>query len=43
MTQVASAIALGSLAATSIVQSLLAEDVGLPVPAWPEPPPTTVG
>jgi thioredoxin reductase len=42
MTQVASAIALGSLAATSIVQSLLAKDVGLPVPEWTGPPTTTV-
>ncbi|WP_197694115.1 NAD(P)/FAD-dependent oxidoreductase, partial [Mycobacterium sp. 852002-40037_SCH5390672] len=32
MPQVASAIATGSLAATSIVQSLLAEDAGLPTP-----------
>src|ERR1700756_3823707 len=32
MPQVASAIAAGSLAATSIVQSLLAEDAGLPTP-----------
>jgi thioredoxin reductase len=32
MPQVASAIATGSLAATSIVQSLLAEDAGLPIP-----------
>lgn len=32
MPQVASAIATGSLAATSIVQSLLAEDAGLPMP-----------
>jgi len=42
MTQVASAIALGSLAATSIVQSLLAKDVGLPVPEWTGPLTTTV-
>jgi thioredoxin reductase len=34
--QVASAIAAGSLAAVSVVQSLLAEDCGLPVPAWSE-------
>jgi thioredoxin reductase len=32
--QVASAIAAGSLAATGVVQSLLAEDYGLPVPEW---------
>ncbi|BBY50431.1 hypothetical protein MARA_38990 [Mycolicibacterium arabiense] len=37
MSQVASAIASGSLAATSVVQSLLAEDVGLPVPEWTVP------
>jgi thioredoxin reductase len=36
MPQVASAIATGSLAAASVVQSLLAEDVGLPVPEWRE-------
>ena len=36
MPQVAAAIAAGSLAATAVVQSLLAEDVGLPVPAWRE-------
>jgi thioredoxin reductase len=40
MPQVASAIATGSLAATSIVQSLLAEDVGLPIPEWTGPPST---
>jgi thioredoxin reductase len=34
--QVASAMAAGSLAAVSIVQSLLADDCGLPVPAWTE-------
>ena len=33
-TQVAAAIAAGSLAATAVVQSLLAEDVGLPFPSW---------
>lgn len=38
MTQVASAIALGSQAAMSVVQSLLAEDVGLPIPEWTGPP-----
>jgi thioredoxin reductase len=32
--QVASAIAAGSLAAMSVVQSLLADECGLPVPAW---------
>jgi thioredoxin reductase len=36
MPQVAAAIAAGSLAAASVVQSLLAEDVGLPVPEWRE-------
>ena len=36
MPQVATAIAAGSLAATAVVQSLLAEDVGLPAPAWRE-------
>jgi thioredoxin reductase len=36
MPQVAAAIATGSLAAASVVQSLLAEDVGLPVPEWRE-------
>ena len=40
MPQVASAIATGSLAATSIVQSLMAEDVGLPIPEWTGPPST---
>ena len=34
--QVASAIAAGSLAAVSVVQSLLADDCGLPVPEWSE-------
>ncbi|OBB96472.1 NAD(P)/FAD-dependent oxidoreductase [Mycobacterium sp. 852002-40037_SCH5390672] len=34
MPQVAAAIASGSLAATAVVQSLLADDVGLPVPEW---------
>jgi thioredoxin reductase (NADPH) len=34
--QVASAIAAGSKAAASVVASLLAEEHGLPVPAWPE-------
>jgi thioredoxin reductase len=34
--QVASAIAAGSLAAVSVVQSLLADDCGLPVPDWSE-------
>jgi thioredoxin reductase len=33
--QVAGAIAAGSMAATAAVQSLLADDFGLPVPAWP--------
>jgi len=36
MPQVAAAIAAGSLAAASVVQSLLAEDVGLPVGEWRE-------
>ena len=35
MPQVAAAIAAGSTSAAAIVQSLLAEDVGLPVPPWP--------
>lgn len=35
--QVAAAVAGGSLAATAIVQSLLADEVGLPVPPWPVP------
>jgi thioredoxin reductase len=39
MPQVASAIATGSLAAASVVQSL-AEDVGLPIPEWTGPPST---
>jgi thioredoxin reductase len=34
--QVGSAIAAGSLAAVSVVQSLLADDCGLPVPDWSE-------
>ena len=34
--QVASAIAAGSLAAVSVVQSLLADECGLPVPDWSE-------
>ena len=34
--QVASAIAAGSLAAVAVVQSLLADDCGLPVPEWRE-------
>lgn len=34
--QVASAIAAGSKAAASVVASLLAEEHGLPLPAWPE-------
>jgi thioredoxin reductase len=36
MPQVAAAIATGSLAAASVVQSLLAEDYGLPMPEWRE-------
>jgi hypothetical protein len=36
MPQVASAIATGSLAAASVVQSLLAEDVGPPIQEWRE-------
>lgn len=35
MPQVAAAIATGSLAAAAVVQSLLADDTGLPVPPWP--------
>jgi len=35
MPQVAAAIAAGSLAAAAVVQSLLADDVGLSVPPWP--------
>ncbi len=35
MPQVAAAVASGSLAAAAVVQSLLADDVGLPVPPWP--------
>lgn len=37
MPQAAAAVASGSLAATAVVQSLLADEVGLPVPPWPEP------
>ena len=37
MPQVAAAVASGSLAAAAVVQSLLADDVGLPVPPWPVP------
>ncbi|MGU3654262.1 FAD-dependent oxidoreductase [Mycolicibacterium sp. A43C] len=37
MPQVAAAVASGSMAATAVVQSLLADDVGLPVPPWPVP------
>ena len=33
--QVAAAISAGSLSAAAVVQSLLADDVGLPVPPWP--------
>jgi thioredoxin reductase len=36
MPQVAAAIATGSLSAAAVVQSLLADDVGLPVPPWPQ-------
>ena len=36
MPQVAAAIAAGSLAATAVVRSLLADDFELPVPAWRE-------
>jgi thioredoxin reductase len=35
MPQVAAAIAGGSLSAAAVVQSLLADDFGLPVPPWP--------
>jgi thioredoxin reductase len=35
MPQVAAAIAAGSTAAAAVVQSLLADDFGLPVPPWP--------
>jgi thioredoxin reductase/SAM-dependent methyltransferase len=35
MPQVAAAVAAGSLAGTAIMQSLLGEEVGLPVPPWP--------
>ncbi|GFG55165.1 NAD(P)/FAD-dependent oxidoreductase [Mycolicibacterium agri] len=34
MPQVAAAIAAGSMAAAAVVQSLLADDVGLPAPEW---------
>lgn len=37
MPQVAAAVSSGSLAAAAVVQSLLADDVGLPVPPWPVP------
>lgn len=37
MPQVAAAVASGSLAAAAVTQSLLADEVGLPVPPWPEP------
>ncbi|MGW0162942.1 FAD-dependent oxidoreductase [Mycobacterium sp. NPDC003323] len=37
MPQVAAAVAGGSMAAAAVVQSLLADDVGLPVPPWPVP------
>lgn len=37
MPQVTAAVAAGSLAAAAIVQTLLADDVGLPVPPWPQP------
>lgn len=36
MPQVAAAVASGSLAGTAVVQYLMAEDVGLTVPPWPE-------
>lgn len=35
MPQVAAAMAAGSLAGAAMVQTLLADEVGLPVPAWP--------
>ena len=35
MPQVAAAIASGSMAGTAVVQSLLADDFGLPIPPWP--------
>lgn len=35
MPQVAASIATGSLSAAAVVQSLLADDFGLPVPPWP--------
>ncbi len=35
MPQVAAAVAAGSLAAAAVVQTLLADDVGLPMPPWP--------
>lgn len=37
MPQVAAAVASGSLAGTAVVQSLLADEVGLDVPPWPVP------
>jgi thioredoxin reductase/SAM-dependent methyltransferase len=37
MPQVAAAVASGSLAAAAVVQNLLADEVGLPVPPWPVP------
>ncbi|MGU3499551.1 FAD-dependent oxidoreductase [Mycobacterium sp. C31M] len=37
MPQVAAAVASGSMAAAAVVQSLLGDDVGLPVPPWPTP------
>ena len=36
MPQVAAAVAAGSLAGAAVVQNLLADDVGLPVPPWPK-------
>lgn len=36
MPQVAAAIATGSLAGAAVMQSLMADDFGLPVPAWKE-------
>ncbi|KAA0083592.1 NAD(P)/FAD-dependent oxidoreductase [Mycolicibacterium sp. P9-64] len=38
--QVAAAVASGSMAATAAVQSLLADDFGLPIPPWPTKNPT---
>lgn len=35
--QVAAAVASGSLAAVAVTQSLLADEVGLPIPPWPAP------